>query len=149
MSSSSLLDPTAVCHLLDLTDLQDPAPTTSHQVLMVLQVLHFQPTGTQVCPCLDQWVEILDPDPPTDMCSTPGQALDMLLILGVHHRHTSVPLHLITLDRCLCHLVRSAIQFVLSLSRAGKFECCDRMYCVWTPKCIELPGFRIIMSSRK
>lgn len=113
MTSSPHLDPTAACHLLGLTDLHDLAPTTSHQVLLVLFLLmyllimdlHYQPTDTQVCHCLDQWEESLDLDPPTDMHSTPGRALDMSLILGVHHHHTSVPLHLIPSDRCLRYMV--------------------------------------------
>lgn len=108
MTRSSIPDPTAVCHLLEHTDHHDLDSTTSHQVLMVLLFLmghHYRPTDTQVCPCLDQWEESLDLDPPMDMHSTPGQALDMSLILGVHHRHTSVPHHLITLDRFLRHMV--------------------------------------------
>lgn len=119
MTSSPLLDPMAVCHLLDLTDRHDPASITSRLVLMGL---HFQPTDTQACPCLDQWEESLGLDLPTDMPSTPGQALDMSLILGVHHCHTSVPLRLITLDRCLHRTVRSALSFqhiITPLSSAG------------------------------
>lgn len=119
MTSSPLLDPTAVCHLLDLTDRHDPASITSRLVLMGRL---FQPTDTQACPCLDQWEESLGLDLPTDMPSTPGQALDMSLILEVHHRHTSVPLRLITLGRCLHHTVRSALSFqhiITPLSSAG------------------------------
>lgn len=102
MTSSPLRDPPAACRLLDLTDLPDLASTTSHQVLIL--DLHYQPTATQACPCLDQWEESLGLDLPTDMHSYRGRALDLCLILGVRHRHTSVPLRL-TLDRCLCHLV--------------------------------------------
>lgn len=117
MTSCPLLDPTAACHRLDLTDRHDPAPTTSRRVL------HYQPMDTQVCPYLDQWEEILDLVPPTDTRCSTGQCLDTSWIPGVHRRHTSVPLHLITLDRCLLHMVCSAFlsALVWSLSSAGTF----------------------------
>lgn len=108
MTSCPLPDPTAACRPLDLTDLHVPAPTTSRQVLPLLTVLLCRPMDTQVCPYLDQWEETLDRDPSTDMRCSTGQSLDTSLILGVHHRHISVPLHLITLDRCLLHMVRCA-----------------------------------------
>lgn len=111
MSLCSLPDPIAASHLQDLTDLHDLACTIcplDHMVQMyhlLFMGLHYPPTDTQVCPCLDQWEESLGLAPPMDMHSTPGQALAMSLILGVHHLHTSVPLHLISLGRCRRHTV--------------------------------------------
>lgn len=106
MTHSSLLDPTAVCHHPDLTGIHDQAFTILHlgrmvhlcqMYLFLLMGLHYQPTDTQVCPCLDRW-EILALAP-TDMRSTPDQVLAMSLILEVYHHHTSVPRRLITLGR--------------------------------------------------
>ena len=111
MTHCSLLDPTAVCHHPDTTDIHDPAHTTCHLVpllqmyLLLSTGLHYQLTDTQVCLCLDPWEESLDLDPPTDMHSTPGLALDMSWIPGVHLHPISVPHHLITLDRCFHHMV--------------------------------------------
>lgn len=102
MIHSSLPDLTAASHQADLIDLHDPACTICHLDHHMVQMyrllftgLHYPLTDTQVCRCLSS-----DPAPPTDMHSTPGQALAMSLILGVHRRHTSVPLRLITLGRC-------------------------------------------------
>lgn len=107
----SLLDPTAACLRPDLTDPRGRAPTTCHldlslrTYLPLVTGLRYRLTDTRVCLCLDRWGESLGLDPPTDTRSTPGLAPAMSATPVVHHHHISVPLRLITMDRCLHHTV--------------------------------------------
>lgn len=99
-------DPTSVCPHLDRTG--GPARTPSHLALrptspLLCTGLHCRLTVIPACPLRDPWGRSLDRDRPTDTPSSPGPVRDTPWTSGVRHSLTSVPLRLITLDRCLHH----------------------------------------------